>query len=295
MSIQMIRRTLIAASAFCAALVGSIPSAAQAAAPFRVEKAGHGRPVILIPGLLSGGEVWNGTVARYRDRHELHVLTLAGFAGQPALAGDRFLEAERDAVIRYIREQRLEKPVLVGHSLGAFLAFWIAATEPELVGGVVAVDGVPYLMTLGDTTMTPERARPQAQQMLAFASTMSAEQLAAQTRMALSAQSRDTAAATLGERWGRGSDGRTMGLAVTEMMTTDLRAAVGSIRVPVTLIAAGFETDEAQRARVLERYRRQVAAIPQARVVVAANARHFVMLDDPDFLFAEMDRLLVAR
>ena len=48
---------------------------------FRVQVVGKGRPMILIPGLMSSGETWNSTVARYQDRFECHVLTLAGFAG----------------------------------------------------------------------------------------------------------------------------------------------------------------------------------------------------------------------
>ena len=49
------------------------------------------------PGLQSAGAVWDTTVAHYKERYECHVLTLAGFAGQPALpAGTPFLKTVRD-------------------------------------------------------------------------------------------------------------------------------------------------------------------------------------------------------
>jgi hypothetical protein len=35
---------------------------------FRVKVVGTGKPMILIPGLSSSGEVWDTTVARYKDR-----------------------------------------------------------------------------------------------------------------------------------------------------------------------------------------------------------------------------------
>src|SRR5271165_2213258 len=54
-------------------------------AAFSVKVTGAGRPMILIPGLSCGGDVWDGTVAHFKDRYECHVLTLAGFAGQPAI------------------------------------------------------------------------------------------------------------------------------------------------------------------------------------------------------------------
>ena len=54
---------------------------------FHVEVVGHVPPMILIPGLASGGEVWQGTVDHFKDRYTCHVLTLAGFAGQASLDG----------------------------------------------------------------------------------------------------------------------------------------------------------------------------------------------------------------
>ena len=303
----LVNRTPRAAlAAVIITIMSSAPSTAKAQSPIRhatphvsdsarafdVMRVGHGRPMILIPGLLSAGEVWNSVVERYRDRFDMHVLTLAGFAGVPALRTDKYLEAERDAIIRYIRENRLEKPVLVGHSLGAFLAFWVAATAPELVGPIIAVDGVPYLPALGDTSMTPAKAKAQAAQFSAMAATFTSEQLGMQVAMVLRTQSRDSSHSAMGARWGRASDGATMGRAMAEMFTTDLRADVAAIRTPVLLIASGFDVTDDRRERVLARYAAQVSRIPDRRVVMARNARHFVMLDDPQYLYSVMDEFL---
>jgi pimeloyl-ACP methyl ester carboxylesterase len=269
--------------------------ASAAVKPFVVQRVGHGRPMILIPGLISSGEVWKGTVEHCRGRYDMHVLTLAGFAGVAPMGGDRFLETERDAIIRYIREQRLDHPVLVGHSLGAFLAFSVASAAPDLVGPVVAVDGVPYLAALGDSTMTPEKMRAQAEMMRAGFATLSPDAMEQQTRMSMSGLAKDSASREMGVRWGRVSDAATAGRAIAEMLTTDLRPTVAAIRTPVLLIASGDGITEAQRAAVLASYTAQVARIPRHTVVQAVNARHFVMLDDPAFLFAAMDRFLEAR
>ena len=307
---SLVNRTSSAAlaAAFIAFMVGapltskaqsaiseSTPQVARSTAAFAVVRVGHGRPMILIPGLLSAGEVWNGTVERYRDRFDMHVLTLAGFAGVPPLQTEKYLEAERDAIIRYIRENRLEKPILLGHSLGAFLAFWVAATAPELVGPIIAVDGVPYLPSLVDTSMTPAKAMGQAAQFSAMAATFSPEQLGMQMVMVMRAQSKDSSHAAMGARWGRASDGATMGRAMAEMLTTDLRAEVAAIRTPVLLIASGFDFSEERRKAVLDIYAAQVSRIPDRRVVMARNARHFVMLDDPQYLYSMIDEFLSDR
>ena len=109
-------------------------AAPQAAAPsFSVKVEGSGRPMILIPGLLSSGEVWADAVSHYKTTHECHVLTLAGFAGVPATQPTS-LARVRDDIIGYIRAKKLDRPVLVGHSLGGFVALWVAATAPDSRG-----------------------------------------------------------------------------------------------------------------------------------------------------------------
>jgi pimeloyl-ACP methyl ester carboxylesterase len=88
---------------------------------FAVTVTGRGRPIILIPGLASSGETWDATVAHLRDRYACHVLTLAGFAGIPPVSGP-FLSRVRGDIARYIDEQHLDHPIIVGHSLGGALA-----------------------------------------------------------------------------------------------------------------------------------------------------------------------------
>ena len=70
-----------------AALAIILTSTALTSQPtaFRVQVAGHGRPMILIPGLSSSGDTWKSTVAHYQDRYTTHTVTLAGFSGVPAM------------------------------------------------------------------------------------------------------------------------------------------------------------------------------------------------------------------
>jgi pimeloyl-ACP methyl ester carboxylesterase len=86
-----------------------------------------------------------------------------------------------------------------------------------------------------------------------------------------------------------------MGRAVAEIMTTDLRRQVAAIRTPVLLIASGFGMTDSQREITLASYSAQVSRVPNHRVMMAMNARHFVMLDDPAFLFAAIDQFLGGK
>lgn len=282
-------RTLV----FAALVATAVPALAQSPHPsFNVIVTGKGPAILLIPGLLSTGDVWTTTVARYQDRYTLHTVTLAGFGG-PAPVGSPFLPRVRDELITYIQEQKLNKPIVVGHSLGGFLAFWIAATAPGQIGGVIAVDGVPFLPALGNPTATAESAAPQAKQIAAIYASLSPDQLVAQSRMTMAAMITSPADVDTAMAWVAKSDAKTTGIAVAELSSTDLREAVAAITAPVLLIPAIGSIPEPMRATAEQAYRAQVSRVPNARVKMAMT-RHFIMLDDPAFLFAAMDEFLAA-
>src|SRR5690348_3377646 len=115
--VRTIALSLLLIAQFTTAAPSTMPSR-----PFKVEVVGHGPPMILIPGLGCSGDVWKETVAHFQDRYECHVLTLAGFAGEKPI-DPPILSTVRDGILQYIREKKLGKPTIVGHSIGGFLAF----------------------------------------------------------------------------------------------------------------------------------------------------------------------------
>ena len=275
--------------------VTSSPAAAQAseaprpffqARSFSVQVVGHGAPMVLVPGLACSGAVWDDFVRHYQDRYEMHVLTLAGFAGQKPIEGP-LLATVRADLADYIRDHVSGKPVVVGHSLGGALGFWLAEESPERVAAVVAVDGVPYLPALNDPSATPEAMAPMAKQLAEGLAHAPPEAYRAQNRAAVTSMVTDPAQVDRIASWGAASDQATVGGAMGELMTHDLRAHEDQIRVPVLLFAAA---KGAQGAAAL--YEAQVAKIPDHKIAVDDHARHFLMLDDPSFLYSNLDSFL---
>ena len=76
------------------------------------------------------------------------------------------------------------------------------------------------------------------------------------------------------------------------MISTDLRKELRNITTPVLLLAASGGMPEEYASGIRERYEAKVAAAPDHRVVVATDARHFIMLDDPEFFFSTVDTFL---
>ncbi len=282
------RTPIVGCAILALLLLGSALSAWGVEAPpsFEVEVHGTGSPILLIPGLSCSGEVWDETVKALEGRHEVHVLSLAGFAGRAAIEAP-FLPRVRDDIVAYIQAHQLERPTVIGHSLGGFMAFWLAASEPTLIGPIVAVDGLPFLPALMDAGATADSVRTMAASTKAMIASLTPEQFTLQTRMTLGRMV--TAPEDLERllRQGAASDQATVAQAMFEVMTTDLRDGLASIESPVLLIAAAATTPSPDgRAQVRRSYEAQVAPIPDHRVVLAEHARHFIMLDTPDFFHA---------
>jgi N-formylmaleamate deformylase len=260
--------------------------------PFKAVVTGSGPPMILIPGLASGGNVWDATVAHFKDRYQCHVLTLAGFAGQPAMDGP-FLGKVRAGIVKYIHEQNLDHPVIIGHSLGGMMAFWVAETAPAAVGPVIAVDGVPFYSALVDSNATTTSVRPGAERLRGMYAMLPPEQFVANNHqflsMMITAPSNVDLVASLGDK----SDAKAVGQAFYDLITTDLRPGLKSIQAPVLLIGSGaFATDEATKLTMQQSYAAQIATIPRHKLVFAPTARHFIQLDDPDFFYRETEAFL---
>jgi pimeloyl-ACP methyl ester carboxylesterase len=260
---------------------------------FKVEVTGRGEPMILIPGLASSGEVWESTVARYKANYECHVLTLAGFAGQSAVKAP-FLEKVRNDLAAYIVEKKLKKPTIVGHSLGGFMALWLASVEPDLAGRLVIVDSLPFLGAINNPNATPETTKPQAEAMRKAVTAVQTEEQRRKTQtMYLQAMISDPAKVALALEWGVKSDPETVAQAMYEMYTIDLRPTLPRIKSPTLVVGTWIAYQQyATRAAVEKTFRDQYANLPRYRFVMSEAGKHFVMYDDPKLLFSEMDAFL---
>jgi len=127
--------------------INSLP--AQTNKAFTVTVTGKGKPIILIPGFSCSGDVWKETVDHLKSKYQCHVITIAGYAGTAPIDSP-VLKTVRDEIIQYVKQQHLDKPILIGHSLGSFLSLWISSTAPDLFGKLICVDGMPFFSALND-------------------------------------------------------------------------------------------------------------------------------------------------
>jgi len=254
----------------------------------------RGRPLILIPGLASGSWVWQDTVRAFSPDHAVYVLTLPGFDGRPP-AGPAPFAAARAAVETLIASRRLDKPVLVGHSLGGILALAVAEDKPAAVGGVVSIDGLPVMP--GAEDMTPEQRAQFAEKTRARIGQPHAAQFAAQQQgymrtIGVLDMDKADALAQLSAR----SDPASVGLWAADVLTVDLRGQLNAIQAPVLAVVPYFDLDGAQQGLTApakaDYYRALLDGTPKLQVVTVAPARHFAMFDQPQAVEAALRTFL---
>jgi pimeloyl-ACP methyl ester carboxylesterase len=262
--------------------------------PFQVKVTGHGRPMILIPGLSSSGETWDTTVARYQDRFQCHVLTVAGFAGVPRIPAP-MLDKVRDALADYIRAHHLDRPVVVGHSLGGFLALDLAAHYPDLPGRLVIVDSYPFLAAIMSPDMTLEKARDSAAQMRQGMGAMSQDAYERYVKSGLGTRDMVAAESNFDRivAWGLASDRTAVTDAMAEMMSADLRDSIAAIKAPTLVFGSWIGYKQyTDRARTEANLKAQYARLAGVEIQVTDTAHHFIMWDDPEWMFGHLDRFL---
>lgn len=113
---------------------------------------GSGTPVLLIHGLGGSSKSWSGVVRQLRDRHRVLSFDLPGHGESPAPTTVLSLDDIADSAAAHLAAADLSGPVIVGHSVGGFIALLMAraggAGALVLVGSGASPDTMSWLRDL---------------------------------------------------------------------------------------------------------------------------------------------------
>ena len=103
------------------------------------ESHGTGRPLILLHGGLFSGEQFDPVIALYAADHRVIVPDLQGHGRTADIDRPIDIRLMADDIAALIRHLGLEKPDVMGYSVGGGVAFFTAVKYPELIGNLVIV------------------------------------------------------------------------------------------------------------------------------------------------------------
>ncbi len=110
-----------------------------------VTVSGRGAPVVMVPGLIGSAFGFRRLMPLLRDAgYQSIVIEPLGIGGsaRPRDA-DYSLAAQAERVAATLDSLELEDVIIIAHSLGAAIAFRVAVFRPELVAGILSLDGGP--------------------------------------------------------------------------------------------------------------------------------------------------------
>ena len=250
----------------------------------RVTTSGTGPDVVLISGLASSAEqVWGGTVAAVPG-YRYHLVQVAGFAGVSpgGNAGDGpVVEPVADEIARYIATRRLDRPAVVGLSMGGSLGMLIAARHPQAISKLLVVDMVPFMgLFFGPASATPDRLRPVAAGVRdAMSGSDSAYRRTMREGFAAMVRTDSLRGRVIAD--GVASDRSVAGRAMYDLILLDLRPEMPGVRVPVTVLYVHGPHVPLSAAATDSLYRAAFATTPRVTLTRVPDAYHFIMLDQP--------------
>src|ERR1700722_10076846 len=204
---------------------------------FNVVRTGSGRPMILIPGLFCSGKVWDEALAHFKGQYECFEITLPGFAGQPPIQSDSILKTIVVQLADFIKQNKLKNPVIVGHSLGGFVALELASSYPQLVGDLVIVSSAPFLPALSmSADISVDSTRKIGLQIKNGMKNLTPEQIGQYQKFTLPSMIHDSTKISLVAGMAVKSDPVTQGEVMYELFSNDLRPEMKNIICPVLVL-----------------------------------------------------------
>ena len=215
-----------------------------------VQVAGQGRPLLMIHGLGGSHHDWDDAVESLAHRHAVHRFDLLGHGERAATDRVPSLQEMARDVAQVIDGLQLERPLLVGHSMGALVVMKYLQEHGDAgIAGVCLIDQSPRITTdehwklglFGSLTRaqlqhTLERLRDD------FVETVTTEFLAKLAPLRQAA-SRDAVAGRLA-RWvlaklARGSGtGRVLSM-LESLAEADFRDVIARVTVPTMVVLGG--------------------------------------------------------
>lgn len=260
----------------------------QTVYPFEVKKTGNGnQALIFIPGFASSGDIWNETTAKFEKDFTCYTLTMAGFAGIKPQTDASFKDWEK-GIATYIKDNKIEKPILIGHSMGGGIALAIAADYPELAGKIIIVDTLPCLAALSDPSFT-SKENNDCSPAIAQLTAMNDEQFRKMQAQAMPRLMADISMQETVINWSMKSDRKTFAKMYCDFYNTDLREKIKNIQCPsLILLESYFVT---LKPTIENQYKN----LKNANMQYASKGLHFIMYDDKDWYFNQLTHFLSAK
>lgn len=101
---------------------------------------GKGTAIILLHGFLENQTMWNAFVSEFSNKFRVITIDLLGHGASESLGYVHSMEDQADLVHGVLHDLKIRKVVLVGHSMGGYVALAFAELYADSVKGIVLLN-----------------------------------------------------------------------------------------------------------------------------------------------------------
>lgn len=255
--------------------------------PFEVIKTGKGKQsIIFIPGFASSGEVWNETKVAFEKGFTCYTLTMTGFAGVRPQLNSSF-ENWKNQIANYIKDNKIEEPIIIGHSMGGGLVLALAADYPDLIGKIVVVDALPCLSALMDPSFK-SKENNDCSAIISQMTGMSETQFYEMQKQTMPRLLADQSKLEMVVDWSVKSDRKTFAEMYCDFSNTDLRNRIAQIKCPSLILLESYFIH--LKPAIEEQYKN----LKTASFKYANKGLHFIMYDDKEWYMEQLNNFIKA-
>ncbi len=236
-------------------------------------------PFVFVHGWTCNHTHFAPQVEHFGRRHRTVAVDLRGHGASDAPDQEYTIQGYADDVAWLCRALDLERPILVGHSMGATVVLDVAARYPDLPRAVVMVDAAPIVGASPSAAIAGEVAA-------ALAGPDGAATRAAIIEGTTASLQRDPALQARVQEDMHAVPAHVANSAVANITLWDGEAAARECRVPALHIGAEDPHNDAAALRALN---------PCLRTGQTVGAGHFNQLEVPDQVNAMIERFLVTN
>lgn len=255
--------------------------------PISIETIGQGKPILFLPGFATPGSIWKETAENLNLEGKSYFFSYAGFNGNTPIAMPWYA-AIKKAIIEYIADNNMQDVLIIGHSMGGNLAVDIAAELPDTISKIIIVEALPCMREVMMPHVPAESLfyeTPYNTQMLE----MDQQQFKNIAVMMASNMTLKEDKKEVLTNWMLEADRKTWVYGYTDLLKLDLRKVLHKVQCETLILGASFPDVNIAK----ENYEKQYTNLSNKTIVMATNSKHFLMFDQPEWLYKKLNDFLV--
>jgi pimeloyl-ACP methyl ester carboxylesterase len=105
---------------------------------------GKGTPVVFLHGFCESHKIWIDFIAPFSNDIRILNVDMPGFGASPLPTNNLSIDSVGLSIIEWLEELKISNAVLIGHSLGGYVALAIAEQRPDLISGFALFHSTAY-------------------------------------------------------------------------------------------------------------------------------------------------------